>query len=168
MSFLGGGLPQWLVQVKMGVPHDGGIPWARDGVSPHQGWVLPLWIGQQMEYLIRRGRYTSCVHAGGLSCSGFDFIEVYSHTQKSEIWFISAISPPALSSATLFFFSFFVWNQVRRCTLYLGVRLPLIVDITERFDSQKQCNRTRLYIERPPSAMIWNRILHLWLANKFS
>ena len=30
---------------------------------------LPPGIGQQMEYLIRCGRYASCVHAGGLSCS---------------------------------------------------------------------------------------------------
>ena len=33
---------------------------ARDGVPPR--------IGHQMEYLIRGGRYASCVQAGGLSC----------------------------------------------------------------------------------------------------
>ena len=43
----------------------GGTPWwryplSRDGVPPR--------IGQQMEYLICRDRYASCVHAGGLSC----------------------------------------------------------------------------------------------------
>ena len=32
---------------------------------------LPPRIGQHMEYLICRGRYASCVHAGGLSCFHF-------------------------------------------------------------------------------------------------
>ena len=66
-----------------------GVPPSRDGVlpgqgtpiqrwrTPSQGWGTPvqIWgtpppprIGQQMEYLICRGRYASCVHAGGLSC----------------------------------------------------------------------------------------------------
>ena len=31
-------------------------------------WYPPPMIGKQREYLIRRGRYASCVHAGGLSC----------------------------------------------------------------------------------------------------
>ena len=47
-----------------GVPHLGyntAPPhWTWPGVVPHRG--------KQMEYLIRRGRYASCVHAGGLSC----------------------------------------------------------------------------------------------------
>ena len=58
-------------------------PLARDGVPPGQRWCTP-WpemvyplardgvhpgIGQQREYLIRDGRYATCVHAGGLSCS---------------------------------------------------------------------------------------------------
>ena len=37
----------------------------REEVSPPPG------IGRQMEYLIRRGRYGSCVYAGGLSCFFF-------------------------------------------------------------------------------------------------
>ena len=45
----------------------GRLPQPRDRVSPSQGWGAPR-IGQQMEYLMRRGRYASCVHAGGLSC----------------------------------------------------------------------------------------------------
>ena len=52
---LDGGTPpptgtDWVTHPPAGVP------------SPPPG------TGQQMEYLIRRGRYTSCVHAGGLSC----------------------------------------------------------------------------------------------------
>ena len=39
-------------------------PLARDGALPP-----PPRIGQQMEYLICHGRYTSCVHTGGLSCN---------------------------------------------------------------------------------------------------
>ena len=31
------------------------------------GWGVPH-LGSQVEYLIRCGRYASCVHAGGLSC----------------------------------------------------------------------------------------------------
>ena len=46
-----------------------GCTLARDGVTLIQRWGTPLpRIGQQMEYLIRGGRYASCVHAGGLSC----------------------------------------------------------------------------------------------------
>ena len=37
-------------------------------LNPQQGLPPPPGTGQQMEYLIRRGRYASCVHAGGLSC----------------------------------------------------------------------------------------------------
>ena len=42
-----------------------GVPPARDGVPPGKG--------QQLEYLICRGRYASCIHAGWLSC--FVFID---------------------------------------------------------------------------------------------
>ena len=57
----GGGYPG---QVRMGVPWPGwGTPSpSRDGGTPCQGWVPSPGIGQQMEYLIRGGRYTSCVH----------------------------------------------------------------------------------------------------------
>ena len=37
------------------------------GVPTRTGMGYPP-TGQQMEYLIRRGRYAFCVHAGGLSC----------------------------------------------------------------------------------------------------
>ena len=56
-----------------GVPQEGNVltqvcpsvcPWGR---GYHQG-TYPPGIGQRIEYLIRRGRYASCVHAGGLSC----------------------------------------------------------------------------------------------------
>ena len=59
-----------------------GYPPSRDGVPPCQemgippppsgpaiGYPPPL--GQQKEYLICRGRYASCLHAGGLSCFEF-------------------------------------------------------------------------------------------------
>ena len=70
-----GGTPARLGQG--GTPSlDGGYPgqaWGtlhpEMGYPPSvQGWG-PLRIGQQMEYLIRSGRYASCVHAGGLSCN---------------------------------------------------------------------------------------------------
>ena len=59
----GGGYQRW------GTPQPGqdigyprwGTPW-QDGVPGG---------GQQMKYLIRRGRYASCVHAGGLSCFNY-------------------------------------------------------------------------------------------------
>ena len=38
-------------------------PLAREGIPPP-----PQGVGQQMEYLIRRGRYAACVHTGGHSC----------------------------------------------------------------------------------------------------
>ena len=47
---------------------DRGVPPNRDGVPPGMGYPPPRSTGQQMEYLIRRGRYASCVHVGGLSC----------------------------------------------------------------------------------------------------
>ena len=64
---------------QMEYPHpalDGGVPASLDGGYPLvQGWMgvppsrgYPPWTGQQMEYLTRRGRFASCVHAGGLSC----------------------------------------------------------------------------------------------------
>ena len=53
-----------------GYPSQGWVPPpSRDGIPPIQRWGTPApLIGQQMEYLIRGGRYASCVHAGGLSC----------------------------------------------------------------------------------------------------
>ena len=47
---------------RMGYPHPG------MGPPPVLGWGTP-WLGQQKEYLLCGGRYASCVHAGGLSCS---------------------------------------------------------------------------------------------------
>ena len=49
------GYPPWPAQ-------DGGVP---QPVGARLGYP-PLPAVQQMEYLIRRGRYASCVHAGGL------------------------------------------------------------------------------------------------------
>ena len=46
-------------QVRMGVP--------QDRVPPALGWGIPR-IGKQKEYLLRGGRYASCVHAGEFSC----------------------------------------------------------------------------------------------------
>ena len=51
-----------------------GVPllWVPPPVRPGQGVPLPGRGGggtpPRVEYLIRRGRYASCVHAGGLSC----------------------------------------------------------------------------------------------------
>ena len=66
-----GGTPPWVPPpsdldrgvLLPGVPHFGKSPcltW-RGGGLPH--------LRQEMEYLIRRCRYASCIHAGGLSCS---------------------------------------------------------------------------------------------------
>ena len=68
-------------QVRMGGTQDG-IPPARDLTPPSQvrtggtrgGVNLPPRTGQQMEYLIRRSWYASCVHAGGLSCFTNEFV----------------------------------------------------------------------------------------------
>ena len=51
-----------------GLPQTEGVP-GQGGKAPVQRWGTPSqgW-GQQMEYLIRRERYASCIHAGGLSC----------------------------------------------------------------------------------------------------
>ena len=64
-------LPHWDLA---GVPHIGtwpGYPSCQDlaGVPPVQRWGSPTpRIEQQMEYLIRGGRYACCIHAGGLFC----------------------------------------------------------------------------------------------------
>ena len=69
-----GGTPPWvpLIRPGCGVP-DRGYPTSG---TPHQTWAggypnqggYPTSYRIQMEYLICHGRYTSCVHAGGLSC----------------------------------------------------------------------------------------------------
>ena len=64
-------------QVRTGVTPDWGVatplPLARSGQGvPQLGgptWGKPPPPPQHMEYLISGGRYASCVHAGGLSCS---------------------------------------------------------------------------------------------------
>ena len=48
-----GGYPGW------GGTLTGGVPWLGGGTQ----------LGQHREYLLHGGWYTSCVHAGGLSCS---------------------------------------------------------------------------------------------------
>ena len=58
-------------QVWWGVPQPGprwGVPPQPGMASPPARVLPPPGTGQQMQYLIRRGRYASCVHAGGLSC----------------------------------------------------------------------------------------------------
>ena len=51
-----------------GTSQQGGTSLARMGYPPPAGVPppLPASTGQHMEYLIRRGRYAFCVHAGGL------------------------------------------------------------------------------------------------------
>ena len=45
-----------------------GVPKVPTPYPPAKVPAPPPWVGQHMEYLIRCGRYASCVHAGGLSC----------------------------------------------------------------------------------------------------
>ena len=87
MSLLG--VPKWLVAGPFPDPLDqgwgtpppsqlkmGGTPWWGYPLPrPGMGYPPPPrpGIGQQMEYLIHRGRYASCVHAGGFSCFGNEF-----------------------------------------------------------------------------------------------
>ena len=63
--------PRYLPPSK--VPTPSKVPMGRRYpryLPPVQGtYPPPPRIGQHMEYLIRCGRYASCVHAGGLSCS---------------------------------------------------------------------------------------------------
>ena len=47
------------------------VPW---GALPFWGGVPPPQIGQKKEYLLRGGRYVSCVHPGGLPCFAFALI----------------------------------------------------------------------------------------------
>ena len=75
-----GGTPPWVPPIwpGRGVPPAGGTPPWVPLVRP--GWGVPPaggvpHFGKQMEYLIRRGRYASCVHAGGLSCIWNSFIK---------------------------------------------------------------------------------------------
>ena len=59
-----------------GTPQPGEDGGTRGCSTPHPrmryppGWGT-LRLGQQREYLLCRGRYASCVHAGGLSCLCF-------------------------------------------------------------------------------------------------
>ena len=87
----GGGYP--LPRSRWGIPPSlGGTPFPGRGIPPSQaggyhlprqgyphlapfpgGGTLPRWGGyippeQHSMYLLRGGRYASCVHAGGLSC----------------------------------------------------------------------------------------------------
>ena len=69
----GGGVPG-KVQLGGGVPSQvqaGGTPQPGPGGG---GGTLPgvPRLGHQKECLIRRGRYASCVHAGGLSCLNYE------------------------------------------------------------------------------------------------
>ena len=48
----------------------GGVPWL--GGYPAQWGGTQL--GQHREYLLHGGRYASCVHAGGLSCWGRNYV----------------------------------------------------------------------------------------------
>ena len=79
---MGGGVP-------CGVPGQGwgtlcpGMeypPMSRDVVTP------PPPIGQQVEYLIRGGRYASWVHAGGLSCFYRSLPFPLSHIVQLQYW----------------------------------------------------------------------------------
>ena len=86
-------------QVRMGYPLSRyGVPPSptRDGVPHSQGWGTlparmglpppPPRLGQQMEYLIRGGRYASCVHAGGLSCSRLILpVHIWIETSKKSV-----------------------------------------------------------------------------------
>ena len=79
---LAGGYPGWGVPWPGGYPGQG-VPWPGGtlaGGVPGQGVPCPgggTQLGQHREYLLHGGRYASCVHAGGLSCS-----IVYSYHQQ--------------------------------------------------------------------------------------
>ena len=62
------GVPPRPSQDKGRVPQLGGGTWGIPYQVRTGGYPPPPRTGQHMEYLIRRGRYASCVHAGGLSC----------------------------------------------------------------------------------------------------
>ena len=80
IQLMGGGTPfPGLDSWQGGTPFpglDGGVPHPADrgeplpssgwGVPPRQG--VPLPPDQHSMYLLRGGRYASCVHSGGLSC----------------------------------------------------------------------------------------------------
>ena len=52
---------------------------------------------QQSQYLLRGGRYASCVHAGGLSCLIYILFLLFSQKRKSSSC-ASAADSPAISS----------------------------------------------------------------------
>ena len=59
------------------------------GCTPHQTWPE----GYQMEYLICRGWYASCVHAGGLSCyQKFHMVELVFKTAKVDVVILAAFA----------------------------------------------------------------------------
>ena len=60
-----GGYPCWGIPLLGRVPHLGSPCQTWPGGTPTRG--IPH-FGKQMEYLIRRSRYASYIHAGGLSC----------------------------------------------------------------------------------------------------
>ena len=95
----------------------GGVPPSRDGVPSWQGY--PPHTGQQMEYLTRRGRYASCVHAGGLSCSLFNFVVFFIIVHKILIFSVkgtggaySFVKISACNRSVGFSFARIFWNSL--------------------------------------------------------
>ena len=58
------------------------LPWSKIGLPPQE-------IEQHSEYLLRGGRYASCIHAGGLSCLWI-FLAVWVKTWKMYVIFSEA------------------------------------------------------------------------------
>ena len=75
----GGTLAGGVYPVQGGHTLAGGVPWPGEGGTLAGGAGYPVrggtlvgggtQLGQHREYLLHGGRYASCVHAGGLSCS---------------------------------------------------------------------------------------------------
>ena len=63
----------------------GQVRWGRGGTRGRVSSPPPPPAGHQMEYLIRRGLYASCVHAGGLSCSLWFHCHYFLHCSLSTI-----------------------------------------------------------------------------------
>ena len=82
-----GGVP------KSGYPPPGGY---RSPGTPPGGYLTR--VGQQKEYSLHGGRYASCVHAGGLSCSFFVFLVMTDRcvTKFLALFFQENSNPPPL------------------------------------------------------------------------
>ena len=98
---------------------------------PHQvpmgggGGGVP-WLGHQKEYLIRRGRYASCVHAGGLSCSILPLVITWASKDVLREQTFSARCLPYLSFPSLLFRS----SDILSCLVLVSCGVAITEDWT--------------------------------------